>query len=81
MTKEKFKLTYTPKFTRESKFFVCKTPKLCVYLQQKGYKFVECKPDRKNPFYNVWIFPNSDELYDLVEEYFLNKKMNNNIVG
>lgn len=75
MTKENN--NYTPRYTRNSKFFVCKTTRLCIYLQQKGYRFIECKKDRKNPFFNVWIFPNSDELYDLVEEYFT-EKINNN---
>ena len=29
--------------------------------------------DRKNPLFSVWIFKNSDELYDVVEDYFARK--------
>lgn len=73
MTKEKFKEN-KHQYTRNSKYLVCKTPKLCVYLQKKGFTFNKCIPDRKNPFFNVWIFTNSDDLYEVVSDYFVNKK-------
>ena len=71
--KEDFKENKHP-YSKNSKCFVCKTPRLCVYLQKKGFKFDKVTIDKKNPLYNVWIFPNSDELYDIVEDYFATKK-------
>lgn len=73
MTKEKFKEN-KHQYTRNNKYLVCKTPKLCVYLQKKGFMFDKVTPDRKNPLFNVWLFPNSDELYDIVQDYFATKK-------
>lgn len=73
MTKEKFKEN-KHQYARNSKYLVCKTPKLCVYLQKKGFMFDKVTPDRKNPLFNVWLFPNSDELYDIVQDYFATKK-------
>ena len=61
-------------YSKDSKFFVCKTPRLCVYLQKKGFMFDKVTIDKKNPLYNVWIFPNSDELYQVVSDYFVNRK-------
>jgi len=73
MYKEEFKgKKHT--YSKDSKFFVCKTPRLCVYLQKKGFMFDKVTIDKKNPLYNVWIFPNSDELYQVVSDYFVNRK-------
>ena len=74
MYKEEFKKKH--QYRKNSKYFVCKTPKLCKYLQELGFTFNKCIPDRKNPFYNVWIFTNSDELYNVVEDYFATQKYN-----
>ena len=60
-------------YSKDSKYLVCKTPRLCVYLQKKGFMFDKVIPDRKNPLFSVWLFPNSDELYDIVEDYFARK--------
>ena len=60
-------------YTQDSKYLVCKTPRLCVYLQKKGFMFDKVSPDKKNPLFNVWFFKNSDELYDVVEDYFARK--------
>ena len=74
MYKEDFKKNKNKhQYTKDSKYLVCKTPRLCVYLQKKGFKFDKVTIDRKNPLFSVWLFPNSDELYDIVEDYFARK--------
>lgn len=74
MTTENFIDNSKHRYTKESNFFVCKTPRLCKYLQEKGFTFNKCIPDKKNPFFNVWIFTNSDDLYEVVSDYFVNRK-------
>ena len=77
MIKENFKENKNKhQYTKDSKYLVCKTPRLCVYLQKKGFMFDKVTIDRKNPLFNVWLFPNSDELYDVVEDYFATQKYN-----
>ena len=68
MYKEEFKEKH--QYSKDSKCFVCKTPRLCVYLQKKGFNFDSYRPDKYNPKFLVWIFKNSDKLQQAVSEYY-----------
>lgn len=64
----------THTYKRNSKYFVCKTIRLCKYLNDKGFHFDKVRPDKVKPYYNVWIYQNTDDLYDAVVEYFNERK-------
>lgn len=52
------------------KFYVCKRMRLLNYLMDKGFNFIKTQRDRRNPHYIVWIFKDSPELRECVEEYY-----------
>jgi hypothetical protein len=52
------------------KWFVCKRMRLCRYLEKNGFLIEKVRPDRINPYYNVWIFRNSEELENAVKDYY-----------
>ena len=51
-------------------YYVCKRMKLYSYLISEGFFAISCRPDRNNPKYFVWIFPDSKELNQAVTEYY-----------
>ncbi len=50
--------------------YVCKKLRLCSYLLQQGFNYIEEKEDKFNPKFNIWIFKNSPELRNAIEEYY-----------
>lgn len=52
------------------KLYVCKRIRLLGYLQNKGFQFIKTEVDRTNPKYNVWVFIETPELREAVEEYY-----------
>lgn len=54
--------------------YVCRRLRLCKYLLERGFHYVEEKPDIKNPKFNVWIFKISPELLIEVENYYHRKE-------
>lgn len=60
---------------RDSDYYICKRLRLLDYLMEKGFKPKKTLPDARNPKYNVWIFDNSPELADSVED-FIRQQMN-----
>lgn len=58
--------------TNEQKEFkVVRKIKLCNYLLNKGFNFVETRVDYKYPTRYVWIFPYDDKLEAAINEYYL----------
>lgn len=49
--------------------FVCKRLRICDHLIKRGFEPYETVPDRKNPKYHVYLFRESPELLEAVEEY------------
>ena len=49
--------------------FVCKRLRICDHLIKRGFEPYETVPDRKNPKYHVYLFHESPELLEAVEEY------------
>lgn len=47
--------------------------KLCGYLLNKGFNYEKIVPDKYNPKFNCWLFKNSPELKNAIEEYYANK--------
>lgn len=56
------------KYTRE--YYACKRLRLLSFLKERGFMPYETVPDVNNPKFNVWLFHNSPELREAVEEYF-----------
>ena len=44
--------------------------KLCSFLLKKGFKYEKIVTDRDNPKYNCWLFKQSPELRNAIEEYY-----------
>ena len=57
--------------------YVCRKLRLCTFLLQKGFNYIEEKSDYKNPKYNVWIFKMTPELKIAIEEYYHRKEFLN----
>lgn len=56
--------------------YVCSRMKLCSYLLEKGFKYKKTFKDKYNPKYNCWLFENTPELINAVNEYYSQKKYN-----
>jgi hypothetical protein len=52
------------------KLYVCKRIRLLNHLTSKGFQFIKTERDRTNPNYNVWIFIETPELRNAIEEYY-----------
>jgi hypothetical protein len=50
--------------------YVCRKMRLCAYLLEKGFKYEEERQDKFNEKYRVWIFRNTPELRNAIEEYY-----------
>lgn len=53
-----------------SKYYVCKKIKLLSFLQSRGFNFINYKHDRNDKRRLVWLFSNSNELQEVVTEYY-----------
>lgn len=61
------------------KTYVCRRLRLLSYLKEKGYLPYRTQPDYRNPRFYVWLFEETPELLNAVEDYyhsdeFLNRK-------
>lgn len=52
-----------------SVMYVIKTQRMCVYLQNKGFKLIKAVRDRNNPKYFVYLFEDTQELRDTLNNY------------
>ena len=50
--------------------YLCRRMKLCAFLLKKGFKYEQIVQDKYNPKYNCWLFVQSPELRNAVEEYY-----------
>lgn len=53
-----------------SKGYVCRKIRLYNFLLEKGYKPVQVRPDRDFAKRLVWIFNDTIDLRDAIEEYY-----------
>lgn len=49
--------------------YVIKTQRMCVYLQNKGFKLIKAVRDRNNPKYFVYLFEDTEYLRQVLNEY------------
>lgn len=56
--------------TKEIKKYFCTRPKLYSVLIQSGFRPIEIVPHFTNPDYHVWVFEETKELRDIVEDYY-----------
>ena len=57
-------------YTRESRTFICQSLKLLDHLLELGYEPFEEGRNIHDINYKVWYFNNSDELFQIVTEYY-----------
>lgn len=55
------------------KTYVCKRPRMCSYLREKGFEPYKITPDQDNPIYDVYLFTATPELYRAVMDYVTRK--------
>lgn len=54
----------------QRKFKVITKIKLCNFLINKGFQFVETRVDYKCPTRFVWVFPYDNKLEEAISEYY-----------
>ena len=54
----------------EQKTYVCRRMRVLSHLLQHGFEPFAVSTDFKNPKYKVWLFTETKELRDSVEEYY-----------
>lgn len=59
---------------RDKPRYVCKRFRLLEFLVKRGFYPDKTLPDYNNPRYNVWIFENSPELADAVDEFLIQQE-------
>lgn len=52
-----------------SPVFVCKSQQLCGFFMLKGFKLHKMEPSKDNPGRNVFIFSNSPDLQNTIQEF------------
>lgn len=60
----------------KSKTYVCRKLYLYHLLTERGFVPFKVAPDKFNCKHTVWLYPDSPELRDTVEEYYANKPEN-----
>lgn len=50
--------------------YVCRRLRLCSYLVENGFEILQTCIDKQNPKYNVWLFSDTKQLRDKVEDYY-----------
>ena len=61
----------------ERRTYVCKRPRMCSYLVERGFSPYKISPDRANPRYNVYLFTATPELHSAVMDYVISRQGNN----
>ena len=56
---------------RDRPYYYCSRLRLLEFLRNRGFYPLKTLPDAKDPRYNVWMFENTPELADAVEEFLV----------
>jgi hypothetical protein len=56
--------------TKHKSYYTCKRLRLLEYLKKKGFTPKATIPDPTNTNYNWWLFDNTPEFEQCVNEYF-----------
>jgi hypothetical protein len=54
---------------RMNKMYVIKTQAMATYLMSKGFRLIKLDTDKNNPYRNVYLFKDSDELRRVMTTY------------
>lgn len=55
---------------KHGRYYYCKRLRMLGWLKERGFLPCETIPDVNNPKFNVFVFENTPELEDAIEEYF-----------
>lgn len=50
--------------------YVCRKLRLLIFLQNKGFNYIASMEDKYNPKYFVWLFVDTPELREAIEDYY-----------
>lgn len=59
------------------KAYVCRRLRLFTYLTEKGFFPYQMRADKHNSKFNVWLFIDTPELREVIEEYYSTLPVNN----
>lgn len=54
--------------------YLCRRIKLCSFLIKNGFRYEKVVKDKYNPKYNCWLFKNTPELLNKIDEYYSEDK-------
>lgn len=55
---------------KKDSIYVCRKIRLLNHLLNKGFMFIRTEQDKYKPNYNVWLFKDTIELRNSIEEYY-----------
>lgn len=55
---------------KKDTIYVCRKIRLLNHLLNKGFMFIRTERDKYKPNYNVWLFKDTLELRNSIEEYY-----------
>ena len=55
------------------KDYVCRKINLYYYLTERGFKFINYRPDKYDCNKIVWIYRDSEELREAIEDFYAHK--------
>ena len=58
----------------ENKQFICTRPKLYSLLVSLGYEPIRILPNMRKPKYLVWVFEETPELREIVDDFYSSLK-------
>ena len=50
--------------------YICRRLRLLTFLQKKGFNYIASMEDKHNPKYFVWLFVDTPELREAIEDYY-----------
>lgn len=56
----------------KDKLYVCRRVRLLNHLLNAGFMFLRTEKDKYNPNYNIWLFKDTKELRDSIENFYSN---------
>ena len=63
-----------PNWNTDKPYYFCTRLRMLEFLRRKGFYPIRTLPDVKDPRYSVWMFENSPELIEAVDEFLTQQK-------
>lgn len=61
-------------YNKDRPYYYCSRLRLLEFLRNKGFYPIRTLPDINNPRYNAWVFDNTPELIEAVDEFLTQQK-------